>query len=114
MIEYLRAENKEKIDQLNLPSFKGKIKVMIMEPDMPYDLGFLDIKEAIKIDSYAMHPSWTAQVIKIINPDAELYASTIDFPAVVNYCIENNIKIINASFTCMATKDRQQALEKYH
>lgn len=114
MIEYLRKENRQKLDELNLPKFTTKIKVMIMEPDMPYDLGFLDIKEAIKIDSYAMHPSWTAQVIKIINPDAELYASTIDFPAVVDYCIKNNIKIINASFNSTDTKERREALEKYY
>lgn len=114
MIEHLRKQNKERLDKLNLPNFKSKIKVMILEEDIPYNLGFLDIKEVVETGTYAMHASWTAQTIKIINPDVELYASKINFPAVIDYCMENNIKIINASFTCMGTKDREVALKKYH
>ncbi len=114
MIKYLKEENKARLGKLNLPSFAHKTKVMILEEDIPYNLGFLDIKEVVKTGSYAMHASWTAQVLKIINPDVELYASKIDFPAVIDYCIENNIKIINASFTCMGTKDREVALKKYY
>jgi hypothetical protein len=114
VIEYLQDKNKERLDKLNLPNFTGKIKVMVMEEDIPYDLGFLGVKEVVKTGTYAMHASWTAQVIKIINPDAELYASKIDFPAVVDYCIENNIKIINASFTCINNASRREALERYH
>jgi hypothetical protein len=114
MLEYLREKNKERLDKLNLPNITRKIKVMIMEEDIPYDLGFLGIKEVVKTGTYAMHASWTAQVIKIINPDAEIYASKIDFPAVIDFCIENNIKIINASFTCINNTSRREALERYH
>lgn len=114
MIEHLREENRNRLVKLNLPNFKSKIKVMILEEDIPYNLGFLDIKEVVKTGSYAMHASWTAQVLKIINPDVELYASKIDFPAVIDFCIANNIKIINASFTCMGTKDREISLKKYY
>ncbi|GEM_PF-5539493 len=114
MIKYLQKQNKERLDKLNLPSFTGKIRVMVMEEDIPYDLGFLGIKEVVKVGSYAMHASWTAQVIKLINPEAEIYASKIDFHQVVDYCIKNDIKIINASFTCMNNSSRREALKKYH
>lgn len=114
MIEYLKQENKERLDKLNLPKFTSKIKAMVMEEDIPYDLGFLGIKEVVKVGSYAMHASWTAQVIKLINPEAEIYASKIDFLQVVDYCIENDIKIINASFTCINNSNRREALKKFY
>lgn len=114
MIEYLRSENEKRLSKLNLPNFTNKIKVMVMELDIPYDLGFLDIKEVVKTGSYAMHPSWTTQVIKIINSEAEIYAAKFDFPKVIDYCIENNIKIINSSFTCISSSIRRNALKKYY
>ena len=114
MIEYLRKENKERLNKLNLPSFTGKIKVMILEEDIPYDLGFLNIQEVVKTGTYAMHASWTAQTIKIINPEVEIYASKIDFTGVVDYCIANNIKIINASFNCTNNEERRNALKKFY
>jgi N-acetylmuramoyl-L-alanine amidase len=115
--DYLRKENKERLDRLNLPPTAGTVKMLIFDDYTPYTLDILPDMEIFPAEPKSgMHGTWCGQVAKLVYPELELHGCGYNFDvmAVVNYAIENNIKIILASFNYTKTDAKEAALKKYY
>ncbi len=114
--EKIKDKNKSKLDRLNLPNFKSPRKVFILDKYCPYELDVIKIKPVIDTDKLGIHGTWVGQVIKLVAGDGvEFYGSgyVSDFNKVVDYCIENNIRVVNSSITCSYSKEKDEAIKKY-
>ena len=116
-MDYLRKKNAERLERLNLPEHKPKVSIMVFDPDMPYSLDVVEIKNPFGEKDFGMHGCWAAQVIKLVNDNVELHGAawhgTEHMEKVIDYCIEHGIKIISASMTFGYTAERESILKKY-
>lgn len=112
--EYLIEKNKTRLDKLNLPDWKPKGKVLIMDKECPYSLDFIEIKP-VRANVFGMHGNWVGQIIHLIaGPQIELYGWQFgEFDKAVDWCIENNVRLISASINFTYSDDREATLKKY-
>jgi len=114
--------NQEKLERLNIPKWNPNQKIMILDKYCPYSLDeVVSIKpyKDYKHDELGMHGTWAAQVVKIIAGDnLKFYGAgwegTNGLREVVDFCIENNIKIISASINFFYQEEREEILKRFY
>jgi N-acetylmuramoyl-L-alanine amidase len=115
--DYLREKNRERLSRLNLPPADRPVKVLIFDVDVPYTLDILpDMKLYDNTTRYAMHGAFCGQVVKLVNPGIQLYGCgyNSDVIQIINYAINNGIRVISASITFARTEMKELALKRYY
>lgn len=117
----LRQKNTELIKGLNLPNFKPPpFKILLWEDRYPRDIAglvqFTPVNCTLprKIDA---HGAYVAQVMQTIYPgDFSFYAAIgwgEKFKNVIDFCIANNIRLINASIAIPEDAATEEQLKRY-
>lgn len=113
----LRELNSRWIKDLNLPDIKPAVRVLIYELSLPSESKMLAYTPIVDNGRRDVHALYVGQVIKQIVPDTEFYASTgfltPDIDKTIDFCIANNIKIINVSATVIETEQGNQAIKRF-
>ena len=93
--------NVDKLNKLNLPNIPVKAKVLVWEVETPVSVpGIVEFNYLNQYSSPTLHGFYTAQIIyQVAGGEIELHATTVMNDSVINYCIENGIRIINASIS---------------
>lgn len=116
-IKDLKKANEKRLKRLNTPyQSKNKVKVLVFDKDLPHDDRLINpiIADVHEQEHKGVHALGGCSVIKTINPNAEIHAvDRADYMDVINYAIENNIRVINASFSGFKTSNSEIALKKY-
>ena len=115
--EYLRRKNEDELNRLNLPKVGGKVKVLVFDKYTPYKVDiFPDMKIFPIEEKYGMHGTFAAQIIKIIYDNVELHGCgyVSDINKIIDYAIDNDIKIISASINFSYSKEKEKTLQKYY
>ena len=117
--DILRSKSKDNLARLNLPDLDlPPIKVLVWEPQYPRDIdglvNFIPVFERKTVKT--AHGTNVAQVIQTIyRGDIEFYIYTgfIRIAEAVDWCIANNVRLINASFHGGSASEADVALQKY-
>ena len=117
-INDLREKNKTKLQRLNAPiKTKNEIKGLIFDKYLAHIHNIIPITdcELATKETRAVHTLWCGAVAKTINENIKLYSMNYisDFEKVVNWCIKNEIRIVNSSISSFYTKKNDLALQKY-
>lgn len=93
--------NKDKLKKLNLPFIQAKAKVLIWEVETPVSVpGIVEFNYLNQYSSPSIHGFYAAQIIhQVAGGEIELHATTVMNDSVISYCLENGIRIINASIS---------------
>jgi N-acetylmuramoyl-L-alanine amidase len=121
MSEYdiLRTKNKDKLLKLNLPDIElPPLKVLIWDVGYPADIEglvkFIPVFE--RETARTAHGTNVAQVLQTIySGPIEFYLSVTSnkLPEAIDFCIANNIRLINASLRTLETVGKTEAIKKY-
>lgn len=112
----VKEKNKKRLERLNLPNYTSNSKVFIFDKYCPYSLDVIEIQAAVDKDKFGIHGTWAGQVVKVVAGDTvKFYGSgyTFDFDKVVDFCIQNDIRVINSSMTCSYSKKKEAALKRF-
>ena len=119
-INDLREKNKDRLQRLNAYKTQGKsnLKMLIFDVDLTHiheTIPMIDCPIATDLEHRSVHALWCGSVAKTISPNIELYSMhyTSGFESVVDWCIENNVRVINSSFSCGYRKEKDLAIKKY-
>ena len=119
-INNLREKNKDKLLRLNAYETQGKsnLKMLIFDVDLTHiheTIPMIDCPIATDLEHRSVHALWCGSVAKTISPNIELYSMhyTSGFESVVDWCIENNVRVINSSFSCSYRREKDLAIKKY-
>lgn len=117
-MDYLIEKNQKRIEKLNLPSLTGKdVKILIFDEYTPYPLDILPEMKLLYVHKKeGMHGTWCAQIPKMIAPDVELHGCgyNSDVGIIIDYAIENDIKIISASMNIVYSAALDAAIKRYY
>ena len=111
--------NKENLKRINIPSNENlpKRKVLIFEKSLAHKDNLIKIKDCpLSVKSHrSIHPLMVGGVITAGYPNVELYTlhSMSKWTPVIDWCIDNDIRIISMSMATSKTNEREQALKKY-
>jgi len=119
-INDLREKNKDRLQRLNAYETQGKsnLKMLIFDVDLTHiheTIPMIDCPLTTDSERRSVHALWCGSVVKTMSPDIELYSLdyTGDFEKVVDWCIENNIRVINSSIRCSYRREKDLAIKKY-
>ena len=119
-INDLREKNKDRLLRLNAYKTQGKsnLKMLIFDVDLTHiheTIPMIDCPIATDLEHRSVHALWCGSVAKTISPNIELYSMhyTSGFESVVDWCMENNVRVINSSFSCGYRKEKDLAIKKY-
>ena len=112
-INDLREKNKDRLLRLNAYETQGKsnLKMLIFDVDLTHiheTIPMIDCPLTTDSERRSVHALWCGSVVKTMSPDIELYSLdyTGDFEKVVDWCIENDIRVINSSFRCSYRREK--------
>lgn len=120
MVTYndLQLKNKDKLERINAPKSGKKIKVLVFDKYHCYENSITKFNKTDlyeKDEKLGIHGLHVGTVIQQLNKDVILYSTsyTGDFNKVVDYCIKENIRIINTSLRCGYSKAKNEAIKRY-
>ncbi len=110
----LREQNKDKLAKLNLPMGDPNCNIMIWETyKTKLQPGLVDVTFYQAGTKEGYHGFCTAQVIKQVAGDnVKLYYTTNMDEETIDFCISNNIRIINASLHTAVKDSKKEAMFK--
>ena len=114
--EKLFKKNEDRLKKLNLPEYKPKMKVLFLDELAPASIDILKIP-LIYNAKRGIHGNMAAQVACMVNPNIEpcgaKFNGTCGLEKVINYCIQEGIRIISASINFQYFSKREELLKKY-
>ena len=109
-------ENKDKIARLNLPKSQPDVKIMIWEIyKTKLQPGLVDVTFYQAGTKEGYHGFCVAQIIRQVGgPRVKLYYTTKLNKETIDFCISNNIRIINASLTAISDEEIEAQFKRYY
>ena len=118
-IEDLIDKNKNCLERMNTPNLEDepKRKVLIFEKNLAHKDYLIKIKDcplATK-ENRGWHALSVGSVITAGYPNVELYTmhNQSEWSPVIDWCMENDIRVISMSIATHYTEEREEALKKY-
>ena len=109
-------ENKDKIARLNLPKSQPDVKIMIWETyKTKLQPGLVDVTFYQAGIKEGYHGFCVAQIIRQVGGSrVKLYYTTKLNKETIDFCISNNIRIINASLTAISDEEIEAQFKRYY
>jgi hypothetical protein len=108
--------NKDELRRLNIPTtIAPDCGIMIWEPRNTHATNLIQLEKISVNEAYDFHGYCVAQIVKAVAGNkVKLYYTTNFDQNTLDFCKQNNIRIVNASMTTMQTTDKDEILKEFY